>query len=110
MFSDQEPPLVAQGDTQPIYYFNMARICHAVRMSRLDELFQKFEPTLPKGKGGNRRTCNDEAIVGEARAILKSSGNDNRIAAARIAMERFPKLVQGHGTDESKDKRNSKQI
>ncbi len=35
--------------------FNMARVCHAVRMSRLDRLFRQFEPEMPKGKGGNRR-------------------------------------------------------
>ena len=89
---------------------NLVRVCHAVRMFRLDELFQRFEPVPPKGKGGNRRTYNDEAIVGKARVILESSGAENKMAAAREAMTRFPELVQGYGSEPSKAKRIARQI
>ncbi len=76
---------------------NMARIEHVVRMSRLDELFQKFAPALPKGKGGNRRTINDDPIVDEVRAYLKSSGTKNKAAAVREVAKRFPHLFHGDG-------------
>lgn len=51
----------------------------------------------PKGKGGNRRTFNDDAIVAKARAILKSSGTESKTAAAREAMRLHPKLFKGRG-------------
>ena len=90
--------------------FNEARCCHSVRMYRLDQLFQQFKPVMPKGKGGNRRTYNDDAIVAKARAIMESSGTSNKMAAARKAMICFPELVEGFGTDESKRKRIARQI
>ncbi len=77
---------------------NEARRCHAVRMYRLGQLFRQFKPAMPKGKGGNRRTYNDEAIVAEARAILKSSGTHNKMEAARKAMARHPHLVEARTT------------
>ncbi len=77
---------------------NEARRCHAVRMYRLGQLFRQFKPAMPKGKGGNRRTYNDEAIVGKARAILKSSGTESKTAAAREAMRLHPELYEGRGT------------
>ncbi len=48
----------------------------------------------PKGKGGNRRTFNDDAIVAKAKAILKSSDTHNKMEAARKAMARHPDLVK----------------
>ena len=87
-----------------------ARREHAVRMSRLDELFKQFPPVLPKGKGGNRRTINDGPIVEKACAIRKSSGTENKMSAAREAMKRHPELVQGLGTVESKAKRIARQM
>ncbi len=77
---------------------NEARRCHSVRMHRLDQLFRQFKPEMPKGKGGNRRTYNDEAIVGKARAILKSNGTESKTAAAREAMRLHPELCEGRGT------------
>ncbi len=75
----------------------MALVEQDVILYRLDELFAGFPPTQPKGKGGNRRTYNDEAIVGKARAILKSSGTESKTAAAREAMRLHPDLVEGRG-------------
>ena len=74
--------------------FNEARRCHSVRMYRLDQLFQQFKPVMPKGKGGNRRTYNDDAIVAKARAIMESNGTSNKMEAARKAMARHPDLVE----------------
>ncbi len=48
----------------------------------------------PKGKGGNRRTYNDDAIVAKAKAILKSSGTHNKTEAVRKAIARHPDLVK----------------
>ena len=90
--------------------FNMARVCHAVRMSRLDRLFRQFEPTMPKGKGGNRRTYNDDAIVAKANAIMESSGTESKAAAVREAAKRFPELFHGDGDDENKIKRITRQM
>ena len=87
-----------------------ARVEHAVRMHRLGELFRKFPPVLPKGKGGNRRKYNDAAIVEIACAIRKSSDTENKMAAAREAMRRHPELVQGDSTVESKAKRIARQM
>ena len=87
-----------------------ARVEHAVRMHRLGELFRKFPPVLPKGKGGNRRKYNDAAIVEIACAIRKSSETENKMAAAREAMRRHPELVQGDSTVESKAKRIARQM
>ena len=90
--------------------FNLDRFEHAVRMYRLDELFQKFDPVLPKGKGGNRRGYNDEAIVGKARAIQKSRGTESKAAAAREAMQRHPKLFEGRGDPLNIAKRIAKKM
>ncbi len=84
--------------------------CHACRMSRLDELFKQFVPTVPKGKGGNQRRIDDLPIVGKALAIQKSKGTESKIAAVREAMERHPDLVQGDATDENKAKRIARQM
>jgi len=64
----------------------------------------------PKGKGGNPRAFNDEAIVVKARDILKSSGGHNKAAAVRDAMCLYPKLVTGRGTDESIARRIERKI
>ena len=82
-----------------------ARREHAVRMSRLDELFKQFPPVLPKGKGGNRRQYDYRPIVAKARAIKEAKGIASKAAAVREAMRLFPDLVQGSGTDENKVKR-----
>ncbi len=79
---------------------NEARRCHAVRISRLDQLFRQFKPMMPKGKGGNRRTYNDEAIVGKARAIMESSGTHNKTEAVRKAIARHPDLVEARTKNE----------
>ena len=76
---------------------NQVRANHAVRMYRLNELFKKFDPVLPKGKGGNRRKYDDGPIVAEAIAILNSSGTKNKAAAVREAAKRFPRLFHGDG-------------
>ena len=83
---------------------NLVRVCHAVRMHRLDELFQQFSPVPPKGKGG-RHKYDDDAIADKARAFLKSSGTESKVAAAQEAMSRFPGLFEGDGTPLSIAKR-----
>ena len=86
-----------------------ARYCHAVRMSRLDELFKQFPPVLPKGKGG-RRKYDDDTIVDKARAFWKSSGTGSKVEAAREAMARFPGLYEGSGKTLSIAKRIAKKM
>ncbi len=76
---------------------SQVRANHAVRMYRLNELFNKFPPVLPKGKGGNRRKYDDGPIVAKAIAILNSSGTKNKAAAVREAAKRFPRLFHGDG-------------
>ena len=82
-----------------------ARYCHAVRMSRLDELFKQFPPVLPKGKGGNRRTIDDGPIIEKATAIMKSSGTMSKTAAVKEAAKKFPNLFHGVGDYDNKIKR-----
>ncbi len=76
---------------------SQVRANHAVRMYRLNELFTKFDPVLPKGKGGNQRKYDDGPIVAKAIAILNSSGTKNKAAAVREAAKRFPRLFHGDG-------------
>ena len=90
--------------------FNMARSCHVARMSRLEELFQQLSTVLPKGKGGNRRQYNDDAIVEKAHAFWKSSGTGSKVEAAREAMARFPGLYEGSGKTLSIAKRIAKKM
>ena len=86
-------------------YSTEARICHAVQLYRLDELIERLPLVLPKSKGGNRHTINDEPIIEKARAIMKSRGTNNKAAAVREAAKRFPRLFHGSGDYDNKIKR-----
>lgn len=87
-------------------------LCNAVEASlvRVNDDLMRRADVLPKGKGGNRRTYDDGPIIDKARAILKSSGTENKTAAVREAMERHPELVQGSGIEENVAKRIARQM
>ena len=101
-----EPPEMDAGDYAKIAY----QPCFIERGAFEERLFQQFNTARPKGKGGNRRTFNDNAIVKKARAIWESSGAESKMAAAREAMHLHPKLYGGRGNVENIAKRIAKQI
>ena len=90
--------------------FTLHRIEHAVRLSRLDKLFEKLPLAPPKGKGGNRSTYNDIHIVAKANAIREAKGIKSKRAAALEAMHRYPKLYEGRGSEDSIAKRIASQM
>ena len=65
-----------------------ARYCHAVRMSRLDELFKQFPPVLPKRPGRKRGqgVFDDSAAIAAARKMLAGPNPPSiRRAAIEVA-------------------------
>ena len=101
-----QPPEIGAWDYAKLAY----QPCFIERSAFEERLFQQFDTARPKGKGGNRRTYNDDAIVEKARAIRESSGAESKMAAAREAMHLHPNLYKGRGDVENIAKRIAKQI
>ncbi len=71
-----------------------ARYCHAVRMSRLDELFKQFPPVLPKraGRKKGEKKYSDLAAKAEARRLR---GLPNPPSLRQIALKVEPLAERG---------------
>ena len=104
--------VVRIGQWYPKLRGDQRGMCNYVEavLGRLNRYLARTGPVPPKGKGGNRRTFDTEAIAAKARDIWKSNGGENKIAAASEAMARHPDLATGRGDPENIAKRIARQI
>ena len=86
---------------------NQVRANHAVRMYRLNELFEKFDPVLPKAPGGKRRTprgrkkgdgtIDDTEVLAKMARLIESGEAKSVLDAATQVVE----YARGSGREQS---------